>query len=444
MESSDPLPYLTYLFEFLAPGLAEYVIIAILLILLFCSALISGSEIAFFSLKRKEVDEMRNDVRYGKVVQLIDAYKGPEKLLATILIANNFVNVGIIILSTRFLDAVFQYEAGDEVLSVIVNVVVVTFFLLLFGEVLPKVYATYHNRQLAKFMALPLQILKRIFSPLSALLLKFTPIIDKNIRKKNTDISVEDLEKALQLTHDGEDDDDEAKMLKGIVRFGNTDVKQIMTPRTDIKAYTVETGFEELIEGVVASGYSRIPIYEESPDEIYGIFYLKDMLPHIDKPNFKWQEKLRSPIFVPENKKLDVLLREFQERKNHMAIVVDEYGGTSGLVTLEDIIEEIVGEITDEFDDEDIIYSKLDEDTYVFEGKTPLIDVYRIMEIEGDEFEKVKGESDTLAGFIIEQSGKILQKNEKVKFGEYTFTVEAADKRKVKQVKIHKNGSVES
>lgn len=443
MESSDPLPYLIYLLEFIAPGFAEYIILAIVLILLFCSALISGSEIAFFSLKRKEVDEMRSDDRYGKVVQLIDAYKGPEKLLATILIANNFVNVGIIILSTRLLDGLFKYDTGDEVLSVLVNVVVVTFILLLFGEVLPKVYATYHNRQLARFMSFPLQILKKIFAPLSALLLKFTPIIDKNIRKKNTDISVEDLEKALQLTHDGEEDDEEAKMLKGIVRFGNTDVKQIMTPRTDITAYTVDTNFEELLEGVVGSGYSRIPIYEESPDEVLGIFYLKDMLPYLDKSNFKWQEKLRKPFFVPENKKLDVLLREFQERKNHLAIVVDEYGGTSGLVTLEDIIEEIVGEITDEFDDEDILYSKLDDDTFVFEGKTPLIDVYRIMEIDGDDFEKEKGEADTLAGFIIEQSGKILQKNEKVKFREFTFTVEAADKRKVKQVKIHKNGNAE-
>jgi len=437
-------PSSLFLFSYNGFGLNEILFVLLIFALLFCSALISGSEIAFFSLNKKNLDELRKDSKgESKVVQLLEAYKGPEKLLATILIANNFVNVAIIILSDQLVSNLFSFGPGETLAQMLITVVGVTFFLLLFGEVLPKVYATYNSVRLSKLMARPIGILKVLFKPLSALLLKFTPIIDKSIRKKNTEISVEDLEKALELTKDANGDEEEHKMLKGIVRFGNTDVKQIMTPRTDITAYDMDTAFDELIEGVVESGYSRIPIYTESTDTINGIFYLKDMLPYLDKEEFKWQEKLRKPFFVPENKKLDVLLREFQERKMHMAVVVDEYGGTSGIVTLEDILEEIVGEITDEFDDEDVVFTKLDNENYVFEGKTPLIDVYRIMEIDGSDLEEAKGESDTLAGFIIEQAGKLLQKNEKVKFNEYTFTVEAADRRKVKQVKISKNIEVE-
>ncbi|MEM7162692.1 MAG: gliding motility-associated protein GldE [Bacteroidota bacterium] len=438
MDPSEPFSF--FLYSFSGFGVEEAIFSVVILLLLVCSALISGSEIAFFSLEKKEIDELKKESKnQSKVAQLLESYKGPEKLLATILIANNFVNVAIIILSDQLVSKLFSFGSDETLSQMLITVVGVTFFLLLFGEVLPKVYATYNARTLSKFMARPIGFLKLLFRPLSMLLLKFTPIIDKNIRKKNTDISVEDLEKALELTKDGDSDDDEHKMLKGIVRFGNTDVKQIMTPRTDIVAFEMDTQFEELINGVVNSGYSRIPIYEESTDGIKGIFYLKDMLPYLDKEHFKWQEKLRKPFFVPENKKLDVLLREFQERKMHLAVVVDEYGGTSGIVTLEDILEEIVGEITDEFDDEDVSYTKLDELNFVFEGKTPLIDVYRIMEIDGSELEEAKGESDTLAGFIIEQAGKLLQKNEKVKFNEYTFTVEAADRRKVKQVKVSKN-----
>ncbi|NND77395.1 MAG: gliding motility-associated protein GldE [Flavobacteriales bacterium] len=435
MDSSDPLGIL--LITFNGIGGTEILFFVLILFLLICSALISGSEIAFFSLKRKQLDEIDKETKgSSRVLQLLRSHKGPEKLLATILIANNFVNVAIIILSDQLVRKLFAFRSDESLEQVLITVVGVTFFLLLFGEVLPKVYATYNAIKLSSLMAFPIQIMKKIFSPLSNLLLKFTPIIDKNIRKKNAEISVEDLEKALELTKDGDKDDEEHKMLKGIVRFGNTDVKQIMTPRTDITAFGIDTKFEDLIDGVIESGYSRIPVFEESTDQISGVFYLKDMLPHIDKPNFKWQDRLRNPFFVPENKKLDVLLREFQERKMHLAVVVDEYGGTSGIVTLEDILEEIVGEITDEFDDEDVVYTKLDEENYVFEGKTPLIDVYRIMEIDGEELEEAKGEADTLAGFIIEQAGKILQKNEKVKFNQFTFTVEAADKRKVKQVKI--------
>ena len=442
MELSDPPGIFFFIFN--GFGISEVVFLLLIIVLLVCSALISGSEIAFFSLERKVLDQIKKESKgKSRVVNLLETYKGPEKLLATILIANNFVNVAIIILSDQLISNLFTFGQDEYLLQMLVTVVAVTFFLLLFGEVLPKVYATYNARSLSVLMARPIQILKWFFKPLSDLLLKFTPIIDKNIRKKNTELSVEDLEKALELTKDANGDEEEHKMLKGIVRFGNTDVKQIMTPRTDITAFDIDTEFEELIDGVVESGYSRIPIFTESTDTINGVFYLKDMLPFLDKDNFKWQDKLRKPFFVPENKKLDVLLREFQERKMHLAVVVDEYGGTSGIVTLEDILEEIVGEITDEFDDEDVVYTKLDEFNYVFEGKTPLIDVYRIMEIDGSELEDAKGESDTLAGFIIEQAGKLLQKNEKVKFNEYTFTVEAADRRKVKQVKISKSIEVE-
>jgi putative hemolysin len=409
-------------------------------VLLFFSALISGSEVAFFSLGPSQREDLEKSKKRSST-RILKLLENPKKLLATILITNNFVNVAIIILSSIVVDEMFP---TDSTLKFFIQVVAVTFLILLLGEVIPKVYATKYAVKLAGTMSGPLGLLQQMLSPLSKLLIASTSIIDKRVKKKGTNISVDELEHALELTSDENTTEEEHKILKGIVKFGNTDVKQIMKPRTDVLAFENETLYEELIAGIIESGFSRLPIYKESFDQIVGILYTKDLLPHLNNNNaFKWQSLIRSPFFVPENKKIDDLLKEFQESKVHMAIVVDEYGGTSGIVTLEDVIEEIVGDITDEFDDDDLVYSKLDESNYVFEGKTPLIDIYRILSIDGELFEEVKGESDTIAGFLIEQSGKILKKHEKVNFENYTFVIEAADKRKIKQVKMTINPVVE-
>jgi gliding motility-associated protein GldE len=268
-----------------------------------------------------------------------------------------------------------------------------------------------------------------------------TSFIDKRVKKKAGDISVDDLENALEITDKAERSEDEQRILEGIVKFGNTDVKQIMKPRMDVVAIQEGTPFKELLTIINGAGYSRIPVFKNTLDSITGILYVKDLISILHLEHFPWEEKLRSPVFVPENKKIDDLLKEFQESKVHIAVVVDEYGGSSGIVTLEDIIEEIIGDISDEFDDEELIYSKINKTTYIFEGKTPLNDLYRVLNIEGVEFEEKKGESDTIAGFLIEQAGKILMKNEKLSFGNYIFTIEASDPRKIKQVKVEiKNG----
>lgn len=408
-------------------------IISLLVLLLF-SALISGSEVAFFSLTPSqllEIEESENS--NDKIIQSL--LINPKKLLATILIANNFVNIAIVVLSTFLMGMIPGISSFPGYIIFLIQVVGVTFLILLFGEVLPKVYATNQATKLIRFMAAPMLLIERIVSPFSYLLINSTSFIDKKIRKNNKSLSVEELEHAFELTEDTLQRE-ERKILKSIVRFGNTDVKQIMTARTFAKAFEQEISFEELLEQAGGIGYSRIPVYQESFDVVIGILYLKDLLPYIDRKNFDWKKLLRQPFFVPENKKIDDLLKEFQRKKVHLAIVVDEYGGTSGIVTLEDILEEIVGEITDEFDDEEIKYSKLAENVYIFDGATSLIDIYKVLGIEGEEFEEAKGEADSIAGFIIEQAGIIPQKGEKVKFINYEFTIMAADKRKVKQIQL--------
>jgi len=339
--------------------------------------------------------------------------------------------------STFVADNLINNNALSGTSQFIIHVVLITFIILLFGEVIPKVYATKYNVKFAKTMALPIYYMSIIFKPISQLLISSTSIIDKRVTKKTNAVSVDELEHALDLTKDSVETEEEKKILEGIVQFGNTDVKQIMTPRTDVIAIDCSNDFTTLLKEIKNSRFSRLPVYEDSIDNVNGILYIKDLIPYIEKKkSFKWNHLIRDPKFVPENKKLDDLLKEFQEEKKHIAIVVDEYGGTSGIVSLEDVLEEIVGDITDEFDEEDLVYSKLDDLNYVFEGKTTLIDMYRTMNIDGDEFEKMKGEADTIAGFCIEQAGKILLKNEKLSFDKYTFTVEAADKRRIKQVKV--------
>ena len=429
----DPEPIITVSFL----KLLEYdsiISILILLGLLATSALISGAEVAFFALKPNDIDAL------GKLksrdANLLESFlKKPKQLLATILIANNFVNVGIIILSTYISASLFNFN-GIEWLEFVVQVVVITFLLLLFGEVLPKVYANNNAASFAKFMAKPLFVLTKILKPISLVLVASTRIIDNWAQNNRHNLSVNDLSNALEITSLGSEDKGEKKILEGIVKFGNTDVKQIMRSRIDVTSLSEKTSYDKILETIKETGFSRIPIYEESFDNIKGVLYIKDLLPYLNEhKNFVWTNLLREVFFVPENKKIDDLLKEFQAKKIHFAIVVDEYGGTSGIVTLEDIIEEIVGDISDEFDAEDIVYSKLDQSNYVFEGKTALNDFYRILNIDGEEFEESKGESDSLAGFILELTGNIPAKGEEIKFNGFLFTIEGVNKRRVTRIK---------
>lgn len=403
-------------------------------LLLICSALISGSEIAYFSLGPTELGEIEGneDRKFSVLKNLLER---PKRLLATILIANNFINVAIIILSTYLSDILMDHTLS-EMTQFTIQVVIVTFLLLLLGEVIPKVYANKNPLSLAKFMAQPLYYVRGILTPISSVLVNSTNFIDKRIKKRGHNISVDELSQALELTSDENGKDEEQKILEGIVKFGNTDVKQVMTSRVDVVSLDEKMNFAEVIETILEAGFSRIPVHRESFDNILGVLYIKDVLPHLSKDEFKWIEIIRKPFFVPENKKIDDLLKEFQTKKTHLAIVVDEYGGSSGIISLEDILEEIVGEISDEFDDEDLVYSKLDEHNYIFEGKTPLNDMYRVLNIDGEDFEAEKGESETMAGFVLELFGKIPKKNEKLRFNEYQITIEAADKRKVKRIKL--------
>lgn len=417
-----------------------FVVLALLLV---CSAMISGAEVAYFSLTRTDVDEMRDsELRLHK--QAVQLLNRPKKLLATILVTNNFVNIGIVILSTYLISKSIPEQSLNYLLGGIIpigrviEVFGITLIVLLFGEILPKVYANQYAVSFASIMSFPLHYLSIIFSVLSVPLIKMTGIVDKLSSGSNGHISVDELGHALELTRpENLKEREDQQILEGIVKFGNTDVKQIMKPRTDVEAFENTTAYRELLEKFVESGYSRVPIYEESLDKILGIIHIKDLLPHIDEEDsFDWQSLMRPAFFVPESKMIDDLLEEFREKKVHLAIVVDEYGGCEGLVTLEDIIEEIVGDISDEFDDDEVVYSKLDDDNFVFEGKTNLKQFYRVLKIDGERFEKNKGEADTLAGFILEQAGKIPAKNQKVAFEEFEFTIESADKRRIKRVKI--------
>ncbi|CAM1360161.1 gliding motility-associated protein GldE [Tenacibaculum xiamenense] len=410
--------------------------LVVLLLLLLCSALISGTEIAFFSISQTEIDDLKEKTK-GKstIAKLLEK---PKRLLGTILITNNFINILIVLLFAS-LGEVFLEGYSDRG-KFFIEVILVTFLILLFGEVLPKVYANRKALVFANIMAKPVRFLSAILAPLSIPLIKLTSVIENKLGNKNNNLSVEKLSQALELTSDNATTKEEQKILEGIVTFGNTETVQIMKPRTDVCAISDSASYDEVLKVILKNGYSRNPVYQENIDNIVGVLYAKDLLVHLDKTNFKWQELVRKPFFVPENKKLDDLLKEFQEKKNHLAIVVDEYGGTSGIVTLEDVIEEIVGDINDEFDDEDLFYSRLDENNYIFEGKITIKDFCRVMEDDNeDKFEEEKGESETLAGLILEASGKFPKKGERINFSNYTFTIEALDKRRIKQVKVTRN-----
>ncbi len=408
-----------------------------MLILVFISALLSGSEVAIFSLNNKDKSALKEEKFNKKSQRILILLENPKELLATILISNNLVNVSIVMVSSFVMEHLFLIESFSKVGAFLTQVVLVTFIILLFGEVIPKVYANNYSITFSKFMSSPISFLKFLFKPVTRILISSTSLIDKKFDKKNEQFKPDELEHALNLTKHSVENEDEKKILEGIVKFGQTDVKQIMTPRTDVISFENTIEFKNLIQQLSDITYSRIPIFEESFDKIKGILYVKDLLGKIEeKQNFKWLSLLREAKFVPENKKIDDLLKEFQEERTHIAIVVDEYGGSSGIVTLEDVLEEIVGDISDEFDQEDISFKKENDNTYIFDGKIALIDFYKVLDINGEIFESSKGESDTIAGFCTEQAGKIMLKNEKLNFDKYTFTIEAADKRRIKKVKV--------
>lgn len=418
----------------------DYILVnaGVMVFLILMSSLISGSEVAFFSLNHEDLEDCKEDptpVNKGILKLLGDR----RRLLATILIMNNLINVAIVTLATFFTwRLVGTKTPGKEVITALT--IIVTFVILFFGEVIPKNYATQHSMRFARLTSPMLLFFRYIFKYLALLLMNVTNVIERNVERKGHNITVDELNQALEMTTDENTTDEEKGILKGIVNFSTLTVKQIMRSRLDITAIDIEFDFHELMDKINKSGFSRIPVYNETIDKIEGILYIKDLLAHIDKEDdFKWQELLRPGYFVPENKKVDSLLKNFQDKRVHMAIVVDEYGGTSGLITMEDIIEEIVGEINDEFDDEDVAYNKLDASTYVFEGKTSLNDLCKIIDIDSSVFDDVKGESESLGGLLLELFSKLPRAGEKIEFGPFMFTVVAVDQRRIKRVRIFVN-----
>lgn len=411
---------------------SSFMAIFSLVALLILSAIISGTEVAFFSLSKSELEEHNSDEKKVIIDELLD---NPKKLLATILIANNFVNI-LFILLFAYLGDLFFASITSPILKFSIEIILVTFLILLFGEVLPKVYANRNSYKFASKVARPISFLNSFLSFLSLPLLKLTSIVEKKLNKKQSEFSVEVLSQALELTSKGATTSAEKKILQGIVNFGNTETTQVMCPRIDIFALSIDEDYTKVLSKIVESRHSRIPVYDENIDNIVGVLYAKDLIPYINKKSFQWNKIIREAFFVPENKKLDDLLKEFQDMKNHLAIVVDEYGGTSGLITLEDIIEEIVGDISDEFDQDDISYSKIDNYNYVFEGKTALKDFYKVLQTDERSFEDNKEEAETLAGFILEITGKFPKINEVILFQGIKFKIEALDKKRIKQIKV--------
>jgi len=412
--------------------------IAVVLILLFCSAMISGSEVAFFSLSPQNIHKMNQKASRSSLLAL-SLLKMPEKLLAIILIANNFINVGIVIISNFVMKSIFDFS-NNQVLGFIIQVVIITFLLLLFGEIVPKIYANRIAPRFATIMAAPLNILGKLFQPLVFILVRSTNLVNKRLASKRKNISMDDISEALNLTTGVVTD--EKKMLKGIVKFSNLEVSEIMKPRMDVTAVEIDTPIDELTKIIIESGFSRIPVFEETSDNVKGILYVKDLLPHLgQKKLFKWQTLIREPFFVPETKKINDMLKEFQQMKIHLAIVVDEYGGTEGIVTMEDILEEVVGEITDESDEAEEFYKRIDKRTFVFDGKTQLNDFFKITEIEGDIFDDVKGDAETIAGLILELQGDFPKVNDIISCKNIRFTILSMESRRIKEIKVYINGS---
>ena len=431
----DPEPLSIYFLYFSIEPIIGLKII-LLAFLLLGSALISGAEVAFFSLTPSLIDEQKE--KYPKKIQKIEnLLQKPKRLLATILVANNFINIAVVLLFASLGDILFG-GISNELVRLSIEIGMITFFILLFGEILPKIYANKNSMLFSRLMAgviygLDRKILFFITIPMS----KVTLFLERNFGQQSNSFSVDTLSQALEFTEQKDTTKQEDQILQGIINFGTTDTKQVMCPRIDVFALEKEMSFEEILPLIIEKGFSRIPVYNDKMDQIDGILYVKDLMPNINSPGFKWQELLREPYYVPENKKLDDLLNEFKVKKMHMAVVVDEYGGTSGIVTLEDLIEEIVGDIADEFDEEELEYSKIDEKNFVVDAKVGLKDFYKIIQIEEVEaFEKVKGEAETLAGFILEIAQQLPVFGQKIIFEKITFTIELVDKKRIKQIKV--------
>ncbi len=431
----DPEPITFIISLFWSESISVLIQSLLVLFLLLLSALISGAEVAFFSLSPKLwKDAFRKTAVAKRIEGLLDR---PKRLLATILIANNFINIAIVLLFSS-LRQYYMMGIENETLQLVIDIGLITAIILIFGEILPKIYANRNALKFAQLMAYPVSILDHYFLFwLTVPMSKTTRFLELRLSQKSQGISVDNLSKALELTANHETTQEEQKILEGIVNFGSTDTKQVMCPRIDIFALAETTSFKEVLTLITENGYSRIPIFKDNLDEITGILYVKDLLPHLEKKNFAWQKLLKEPYYVPENKKLDDLLHDFQGKKMHMAIVVDEYGGTSGLITLEDILEEIVGEISDEFDEEALRYSRIDEHTFVFEGKINLKDFIKVIEWPAEDFfDTVKGEAETLAGLLLELAKRLPRKGQKMGFKGFHFTIEEVDRKRIVQVKV--------
>ena len=416
------------------PSVEAIIAIVLAVVLLFCSGFVSASEIAFFSLNPNDLNDIEEE-NHSSDKHIKSLLKDSERLLATILISNNFVNVTIIMLCNFFFAEVIDFGTS-VILEFLVITIILTFLLLLFGEIIPKIYSAQHTLKFARFAAPVIRILKKVFSPLSAMLVRSGLLVNKLVAKKNYSISVDELSQALELT-DKTEISEESNILEGIIRFGAETAKEVMTPRLDMVDLEINTPYSEVLKCVVDNAYSRVPVYMDSRDNIKGILYIKDLLPHLNKgDNFRWLTLVRPAYFVPETKKIDDLLRDFQANKIHIAIVVDEFGGTSGIVTMEDIIEEIVGEINDEYDEEERTYVKLNDSTYIFEAKTLLSDFYKILKLDPEEFEDVEGEADTIAGLLLEIKGEFPKLHEKLEFQHYQFEVLEMDARRIMKVKV--------
>jgi gliding motility-associated protein GldE len=407
------------------------------LLLLAASAMISGSEVAYFSITGKEIEDLKSDgsKSSSRILKLLDT---PRHLLATILIVNNTLNVAIIIISYYLISYIIDV-GSYPIIGFLLEVVIVTFLIVLFGEVIPKIFAAHNNVRIARFMSAPLRLLLRLLKPASYLLVSSTRVIERKLdNKSGSNISLEEVDHAIDVAVGEKATQEEVDMLKSIVNFGSISVTQVMQARVDVTSLSDDTGFHEVMRIVLRDNFSRIPVYRENEDNVIGILYIKDLLRHVDEPDeFRWQDLLRQPFFVPESKKIDDLLKEFQTKRIHMAIVVDEYGGTSGIITLEDVMEEIIGEIADEFDDvQEIEFTKLDDHNFIFEGKTMLNDMFKVVDVEPDSFDDVEGDFDSIAGLVLELAGRLPEKGAEITHKNFTFTVVSVSKKRIIKVKL--------
>ena len=429
---SDILPEIAITFS--EPSMFAWICLGCSVLLLVCSGLASASEIAFFSLTPQHLAEISEEKRSCDT-HILQLREQSDRMLATILIMNNLVNVGIIMLLNVFFMDWMHFGPGSEWLEFLLLTVLLTFLLLLFGEIMPKIYSAQHTLSFARFSAPILSVMQKVFYPVSSMLMMSKAFTDRIVSFETESLTVEDLEKAMELTNK-KDIAEESKMLEGIIRFGGETVREVMTPRVDIVDLDINTPFQDVIKCIVENNYSRIPVYKGSADSIEGVLYIKDLLPHLQKPSFRWQTLIRPPYFVPETKMIDDLLRDFQQNKVHIAIVVDEFGGTSGIVTMEDIIEEIIGEIDDEYDDDEKTYHRLNQNTYIFQAKTLLTDFYRIMNLDDDFFAEIEGDADTLAGLLLELKGEFPSLHERLAYRNFTFEVMEMDERRIVSIKV--------